>query len=306
MTSHCLDVIYVAACRRDCRFTRICVASIRQFYPDVPIRILAGGPLQPGLSEELQRYWNAWPADLPSGDWGWGFIKLEPLFGPAGERFLVLDSDTALVGPVLGIWADAQADCGAQFLVDEEPQTPADTRRLYYDWRRLRRLDPTARPPRFVFNSGQWFGTAGLLQRRDFLPLISWDPMPPRLRHRDLFMPGDQGILNYVINQRASDAALIVCRRRIMRWPGHGLAGISAAAIAAGRSPALIVHWAGFKAARLGALPGADLLRFFEARYYDRLPAGPCRRQLAAVYQPLRHWTGTWQRRLRHGRHRVR
>jgi hypothetical protein len=63
----------------------------------------------------------------------------------------------------------------------------------------------------------------------------------------------------------------------------------------------LIVHWAGFKAARLGALPGADLLRFFEARYYDRLPAGPCRRQLAAVYQPLRHWTGAWQRRLRHG-----
>jgi len=301
MTPACLDAIYVAASSRDSRFTRICVASIRHFYPQVPIRILAGGPLQPGLSQELQRHWNAWPAALPSGDWGWGFIKLEPLFGPAGERFLVLDSDTAFVGPVLEIWADAWARCGAHFLVDDELQTTADTQRLYYDWRKLRRIDPAASPPQFVFNSGQWFGTAGLLQRRDFLPLINWDAMPPRLRHRDLFMPGDQGILNYVINQRALQGALIVCRRPIMRWPGHGLAGISAAAIAAGRCPALIVHWAGFKAARLGALPGADLLRFFEARYYGRLPAGRCRRQLAALAQPLHHWAGAWRQRLRHG-----
>lgn len=172
MTPGCLDAIYVAASARDARFTRICVASIRWFYPDAPIRILVGGPLQPGLREELQTHWNAVPVDLPGGDWGWGFIKLEPLFGPVGERFLVLDSDTAFVGPVLATWAEAWQQSGAEFLVDEEPQTPADTRRLYYNWRQLLAIDPAARPPRFVFNSGQWFGTAGLLQRQDFLPQI--------------------------------------------------------------------------------------------------------------------------------------
>jgi hypothetical protein len=301
MTPGCLDAIYVAASAKDDRFTRICVASIRWFYPDAPIRILAGGPLQPDLRRELQHHWNAAPVDLPAGDWGWGFIKLEPLFGPAGERFLVLDSDTTFVGPVLATWAEAWQQCGADFLVDEEPQTPADTRRLYYDWRQLQTIDPAARPPQFLFNSGQWFGTAGLLQRRDFLPFIDWDMMPPRLRHSTALMPGDQGILNYVMNQKSYDGQVSVCRRPILRWPGHGLAGVSAAAIAAGRSPALIVHWAGFKAARLGALPGADILRFFEARYYERLPAGRCRQQWAALRHPLRHWSAGWRQRLQHG-----
>src|SRR5579864_5917378 len=76
-----IDCIYIAACARDARLTRICVASIRYFYPEVPIRLLAGDILQCGLAEELHRYWGVGLVDLPSGDYGWGLVKLEPLFG---------------------------------------------------------------------------------------------------------------------------------------------------------------------------------------------------------------------------------
>src|SRR5580693_2301981 len=77
-----VDCIYIAASAADARYTRICVASVRYFYPEIPIRILAGGTLQRGLAAELRKCWNVEIADLPIyGDYGWGFVKLEALFG---------------------------------------------------------------------------------------------------------------------------------------------------------------------------------------------------------------------------------
>jgi hypothetical protein len=271
-----VECIYIAASARDARYTRICVASVRYFYPDVAIKLLAGGPLERGLADELRYYWNVGMADLPSGDYGWGFVKLEPLFGPRGERFLVLDSDTVMAGPVLDLCSGSDAP----FIVDDETQSEADTRRLYYDWRLLSQIDPEAQPPRFVFNSGQWFGTAGMLARLDFGPWLEWT-MPRRLRYPAIFKQGDQGVFNYMVNQKAAAGGLNVRRRKIMRWPGHGMDGVSAASVADRTAPPLVVHWAGMKKPRLGDMTGAGLLQFFEKRYFQRLPAGSVRRVVA-------------------------
>ncbi|HUU97636.1 MAG TPA: hypothetical protein VM487_18020 [Phycisphaerae bacterium] len=274
-----MNCIYVTASALDARYTRICVASIRHFYPDVAIKLLPGGALEDGLQHEVARYWNVGMAEVRCGDWGWGFVKLEPLFGPPGKRFLVLDSDTVFVGDVLGTWADSTA----YFLVDDEQQSEADTQRLYYNWRKIAVVDPAARPPRFVFNSGQWFGTSGIVTREDFGLLIDWSRMPPKLRHPDLLMPGDQGVLNYVLNQKAMIDGVSVERRKIMRWPGHGMDGISAATVAGHEAPPIVVHWAGFKKPYLGAMPGADVLALFEKAYYAKIPFGPLLRRLRAA-----------------------
>jgi len=277
-----LDCVYIAASANDARFTRICVASIRQFYPTVAIKLLAGHRLEAGLAPELKRYWDVGVADLPVRDWGWGFIKLEPLFGPPGETFLVVDSDTVMTGPVLDIW---NAD-PASFLVDDEQQTESDTHRLYYDWQRVRAVDSTAVPPTFVFNSGQWFGTAGVLTRNDFAAWIDWSDPRPRHRHTGLFMPGDQGILNYVFNQHAALNGLDVSRRKLLLWPGHGMSGITATAISTGSAPARIIHWAGLKTSRLSAMRGSDILAYFERAYYERLPRGTAHRTLRRITYP--------------------
>lgn len=166
-----VDCIYIAASTHDARYTRICVASVRYFYPEIPIRLLVGGRLQRGLPDELQKYWNVGTANLSTtGDFGWGFVKLEVLFGKPGERFLVLDSDTVLTGPVVDLWSK----CGLPFLVDDEKQSDDDTKGLYYDWEKVRKIDPSAQQAEFVFNSGQWFGTAGVLTRDDFAPWLAW------------------------------------------------------------------------------------------------------------------------------------
>jgi hypothetical protein len=284
-----IDRIYIAASTRDARYTRICVASIRYFYPEVPIWLLVGGRLERGLADELRYHWGVRTADLPGGDYGWGFVKLEALFGQCGEKFLVLDSDTVLAGPVLGLWNGDRAP----FLVDDEKQTEAKTKGLYYDWEKMRDIDPNARPPQFVFNTGQWFGTAGVLTRADFAPWIEWT-MPRRTRPAGQFKNGEQGILNYVLNRKVSVDSLAVDRRRIMCWPGHSMDGLSADLVSKGAGLPVIVHWAGMKKPRQRDLVGADLLGFFEGYYYGRLPMGGVRRAFASVRAPL----GYWQRAL--------
>ncbi len=280
-----IDRVYIAASARDARYTRICVASVRYFYPDIPIRLLVGGHLQRGLARELQQYWNVGTADLPRGEYGWGFVKLEALFAPPGERFLVLDSDTVLTGRVLDLWGQS---C-APFLVDDEKQSEADVKRLYYDWEKVRETDPNAGPPQFVINSGQWFGTAGVLTRDDFAPWVEWT-MPRRLRHPEYFMPGDQGILNYVLNQKAAIDGLRVERRQLMRWPGHSMEGLDAETVSKRAAAPRVVHWAGVKRARQRDMMGADLLAYFEKVYYQRLPVGGARRLFAGYRDALSQW----------------
>jgi hypothetical protein len=271
-----VDCIYLAACARDARLTRICIASIRFFYPDVHIKLLAGDIIQSGLAAEVKKFWNVDLVALPIGDYGWGMIKLEPLFGPSGQRFMVLDVDTVFTGKVL----DLRKQSVAPFLVDDEHLSDADFGRLYYDWHKLREIDPNVQSARKAFNVGQWFGTAGVVKREEFDPWVEWT-LPRRLRCPDLFMGGDQGICNYVILQKEALAGLRIDRRTFMRWPGNGMADLSVDRVASGVAPPLVVHWAGMKAIFLRNMAGADLLRFFEGFYYMKLPAGRLRRILA-------------------------
>ena len=280
-----VDCVYIAACARDARLTRICVASIRYFYPDIPIRLLAGDILQRGLAGELHRYWGVELVDLPEGDYGWGLVKLEPLFGPPGESFLVVDVDTAFTGPVL----DLRSESDAPFFVDNEQLSDADFKRLYYDWDKLREIDPKVQSARSAFNVGQWFGTAGLVKREELGPWIEW-ALPRRLRYPDLFMGGDQGVMNYVILQKEAFEGLRIERRTIMRWPGHSMEGLNAESIAKRTAPPLVIHWAGMKKTALRHMVGGDILLFFEKFYYTRLPAGGLRRWFAICQHFLIHW----------------
>jgi hypothetical protein len=280
-----VDRVYVAACARDVRLMRICVASIRYFHPDAPIQILAGGVLPAGAIAELRRHWGIEVASLPRGDYGWGFVKLEPLFGPPSQRFLVLDADTVFTGKVL----DAHADSVAPFLVDDERFSDAEFKRLYYDWEALTASDPAAVRGR-AFNVGQWFGTAGLIGREAFDPWLEWT-LPRRLRRTDAFMGGDQGVLNYVLLQEEAQGGVEIDRRPLMRWPGHGLDGLDPASVSAGTAPPLVIHWAGMKANLLRGMPGGDLLQFFEDRYYERLPLGRFRRRLALWRHLWTQWS---------------
>ena len=286
-----VDVVYIAASGADTRLARVCIASVRLFYPNVPIRILPGGAISAAHLHEFKRYSNVDVAGIPVGDYGWGFVKLEALFGPAGERFLVLDSDTVITGPVLQLWESG----GAPFLVNYETPSQSEICQIYYDWEKVRQIDGASLPPKFLFNSGQWFGTAGLISREDLSPLIEWS-FPRRLRHPEPFMPGDQGVLNYLLNQKMQHNRFRVDRLPLMVWPGRGMQGLTAQGISDGTAPATIVHWAGMKKALHRNMVGCDLLKFFEECYYHRISAG----SLEMIYdQTLDIFVSQWYRAFR-------
>jgi hypothetical protein len=128
-----------------------------------------------------------------------------------------------------------------------------------------------------------------VLTREDFAPWVEWT-LPRKLRYPEHFMPGDQGILNYVFNRKVALDGLRVERHQIMRWPGHSMAGLDAETVRKCAAEPLVVHWAGVKKARQRDTIGADLLECFERAYYQRLPAGETRRLLAGYRDAVSHW----------------
>lgn len=291
-----VDCIYIGAFGGDPRLTRICLASIRYFYPDISLRVLPGSPLRRNLVKEMKRYWNADVADLPDAglDYGSGFVKLEPLFAPVGERFLMIDADTVLSGPVLDIWREGDAP----FLVDEEEQPDNEIKRLYFDWEKIAEVLPETKRPQYVFNTGQWFGTGGLVTREDFSSLVEWT-MPRKLHYPKHFMTGDQGIQNYVFNHRAAAGNLEVQRKKIMFWPVHAMDGMDAEHLAARTAPAYVVHWAGLKQRWLSDMVRPDMLEFFERYYYSRVPFGGVLRPVRAALDIAQQWLHKQRVRIR-------
>jgi hypothetical protein len=113
-----------------------------------------------------------------------------------------------------------------------------------------------------------------------------------------VFKNGDQGVLNFIVNEQARLGKIRVARVPLMRWPGHGMQGLDADQVAKRTAAPLVVHWAGMKKARQRDMVGADLLAYFENNYYKRLPAGGARRILDISRDYLFQWLHSIQVRM--------
>ncbi|MDB4911623.1 MAG: hypothetical protein JWO39_2446 [Gemmatimonadetes bacterium] len=281
-----IDRVYIAAHRKDLRLTRICVASVRRWYPDIPVFLLKDETNGTFSTREIEATWNVrvWPTKERS--FGWGFIKLEPLFDTERHRFLMLDSDIVFLGKVI----DALERFDADFVVQEETQPPSDVPDLYFDAAKIRAsFNPGLRDPEFTFNTGQYVGTSGLVAREDFSNLVEWS-QPRRVRYGDMFNPGDQGVLNYDVLEKLADLSISVARTPFMKWGKVEMSPFEVASLD-GYSPyPFVIHWAGLKHLRLRRMLRADILSHFEAAYYRRLAFGHARRWARLVGDETERW----------------
>jgi len=259
-----VDCIYVNTYRYDYMHLRICIASIRYWYPDFPvflIKDLASGNFN---TKSLEKKWKLRVLNTPFKLYGWGFGKLEPLFFHDDHHFLVVDSDTVFTGFVL----DEVRDTAADFIVDEETQPAEEVSRLYYKTEQLKEFLPGFQYPGYTFNSGQWFGTSNRISKEDIKELVDWKPMP-RLKHPGCFMPGDQGILNAILHYKEAKGEVSVNRKKIMLWPkDDGAARVDLEAIRTKQGQFhFIIHWAGLKRDRLQDHERYDILKFYLGQY---------------------------------------
>ncbi|MEO6209678.1 MAG: hypothetical protein ABIQ10_06070 [Gemmatimonadaceae bacterium] len=262
------------------------MASIRQWYPEIPIFLLKDDVSGPFCTREIEDVWNVqlWPTAERS--FGWGFIKLEPLFGAERIRYLILDSDIVFLGRVI----DALEKFDTDFVVQQELQPERDVAPLYFDSARIRAsINPVFPGPSFTFNSGQYVATAGLVSREDFGDLVVWSE-PRRVRYPDMFNAGDQGVLNYVVNQRAAAGAITVARTPFMKWSREEMSEFAVAMLGEASPYPFVIHWAGLKKARLGQMLRADILRHFEGAYYAKVSNGFTRRRSRILRTEIERW----------------
>ncbi len=260
-----ISKIVISTCRNDLRLTRICVASVRYWYPEIPIYLICDYGQGLFNTSEIEEKWNVKIFKTAKKDFGWGFAKLEPLFQPERKRFLIVDSDTVFTGPVL----DELNKSSADFIVDDETQAADDIKRLYFDKDRLKEIDPSFHPSGKNFNTGQWVGMSGRLTRHHFDNVLAWGK-PPILKYPECFMQADQGILNYVLEKLAHQGEISLDRVNLMLWAPRDLEHIELDRLISASPYRQVIHWAGVKKPYLKRMIRADILDFFERFYYSR------------------------------------
>jgi hypothetical protein len=277
-----IDRIYIAGCRVDYPFTRCCVASIRRWYPKIPITLIKDESHGAYDTRELESYWDVEPFKTATQVFGWGWPKLEPLFLATNERCLIIDSDIVFIGKVLDRLEEHEDD----FIVAEVSHPPEEIKAHYFDLEKLKRFDPDFVFPNYTFNTGQMVVTTGILKRQDFEPFVRFSE-PRRLLHPDVFKLNDQGLLNYVLGRKYQLGEISLRRVEFMWWAGW----LEEHAVELERldddSPyPFLVHWAGPKEASFHRARNADLLRYFEALYYSGVAGGVARGQRGPERRP--------------------
>lgn len=262
--------IFIAGYRRDVRFTRCSVASIRRWYPRIGITLIKDEIAGPYDTSDLERHFGVEVFPTPVKQFGWGMSKLEPLFLSSRERCLIIDSDVLFMGRVLDDLESHQED----FVVVDETHPMEEIRRHYLDDRAIQRLYPTFKFPGYVFNTGQIVTTTGIFQRDDFAPFVCFQE-PREALQPEVFFCGEQGFLNYLVLSRLQTGSISLKRAYFMHWAGGMNPEDVSTARLSDRSPyKFLVHWAGAKAESLSAAPMNHLLEYFEAEYYCGIAQG--------------------------------
>jgi hypothetical protein len=246
------------------------VASIRYWYPAIPIFLIKDSFNGEFSTEEIERVWKIKIYQTANRYFGWGMSKLEPVFTERGTRMLILDSDTVFAGRVL----DRLEQFPQQFVVSFEKQPAQRVKEIYFDLDKLREFDAAFVYAGDTFNTGQYVATGGILRREDFTG-VNWETSPPSLRHPEIFKNGEQGILNYVLLKKAAAGELTVAGESFMRWPGYGIDDISVENLHDASPYQSVIHWAGLTRSRLSSMIRHDILQFFENYYYSRISLGP-------------------------------
>jgi hypothetical protein len=279
-----IDRIIITCCQRDFWLTRICVASIRYWHPDVPIGLLKDVSLGDFSTRELEEHWNVSPVIVPDPARG-PFTKLEAFHLPGRQRILLLDSDTVFLGPLL----EKLEACEGDFVVNwggTKPLTPEKkqkhARNGYYLIPEIHRFFPDLEVPDFFFNSGHLVLTTSLLSRETVETNLEGTPPRQTLRNASVFRCYDQGLLNVLLRLMEQRGQCTVRTCDFVLWSRHPemMDGLDIARLADRRGYPFLIHWAEAKSFCKSGFTRGDLLGFYEDYYYSRIPAGDWKRNL--------------------------
>jgi hypothetical protein len=274
---HKIERIYIACYKYDFWQTKICVASIRKWYPLIEIYLIKDNLAGHFNSKELELKYQVKSANLVYDKFGWGVSKFEPYFEKEQRKFLILDSDIVFLGPVI----DHLNDFNQPFVVSanyfDEDKTDI-IKRTYYDIDKIQsELDPGFVYPGYVFNTGQIVGTSGIFNRNDLNDFIAWGN-PSKLRMPHVLSNADQGILNYFFHKQEQTGILEIGKGDFMVWGYHEKVNdFDLDTIINGKGYPKLIHWAG-NISNFDTMMRQDIIEYYQKLYYEDFRFGNIKR----------------------------
>jgi len=271
-----IEAIVICCFKRDLHLLRICISSIRYWYPNIPILLLKDEGHGKFSTKEMESAWDVGVLETVFKKGGWGLTKLEALFAPNRSKVLLLDSDTVFIGPVL----DHLNDFNEDFIVTGVKSDDPDFYLIPRDYIAVDKVkdsfDPEYEYPGYGFNSGQVVITRGIFERSDFVNLVDFSPDGFRALAPDgLFPYADQGIFNYALSKKAQKGQCTVRYDEFWYWSGlDEVSNVSLERIRNKQGYTRIIHWAGTKSHFISRMHRSDILLFFESQYYEIFAAG--------------------------------
>lgn len=287
-----IDRVYISNYKGDVRFLRPCVASIRTWYPEIPITIiqdLNGGAYR---LDEACAAWNLELYETEVQRFGSGWSRLEPLFHTQPERFLYLDADIVFTGRVI----DELEQYDEEVVLTAQESRPDQIARHWFDLEKLAAFDPAFVFQGCAYNVGLFVANAGIVNKEDLEHLIMFSE-PRRALHPEMLLLYESGPLNYVFLKKAQEGKLTIGVSDVMRFcPSTRMPEIELDSLEKGTEPPYALHWAGgMKHRPFGLLPNGHVLRHFVDHYHTRV-AGGKPKQTWRAFQEQAQWIG---RRLR-------
>lgn len=280
-----IEGVAISCYRFDVELTRLCVASIRFWYPHIPIWLLKDRHYGDFDTREIEKYWNVQVYPGRQKTLGWGFGKLEVMTELPARRLLLLDSDVVFAGRVI----DRLERFDEDLVVDKEDFDATAVEVQFFPPDKLRQLDPEFAFPDYGFNTGQIVATTGRLHKQDFNGLLDWQTRT--VKHPEVFKKGEQGLFNYVVLRKVQHGELTIHREPFMVWPGEAARAehIHLEGLTSEGRQQQVIHWAGLGWGKaLKEMPRPEILLHFEDIYYSRLPLGAWLRQ----WRRVRLWLG--------------
>ncbi|MDD1443968.1 hypothetical protein MEO93_27235 [Dolichospermum sp. ST_sed3] len=271
--------IVVFANRKDFCLTKICISSIRYYYPDVEIFIVKDKLNGNFNTRRLCKAFNIGILDLGRKYYGWGAAKIHFILNKdiPRKRYLCLDSDIIFVGRFL----DKLASMQEEFIVNpdwhDDPHHK-DVVDLYIDITKIKKYYPDFNYPGYFFNTGQFVATPGIINEVYFSK--AFDPLNyPYYKDSDTFPLVDQGVINAVLPIFGKRENLKIGTLGFMAWSVSFFNDSDNQRFEKfedGEIP-LLVHYAGdIRTHHLEKMKGVNLLKKFQQMYLLKLSKTAC------------------------------
>lgn len=264
--------IVIFANRKDYFFTKICITSIRYFYPDNKIYLVKDNLNGPFCTKQFRKMYGVAILKLSKKYFGWSAAKIHFLLDKKipVKRYLCLDSDIVFLGKVLDKFEDESFPFVVHPAYVEDPHTEL-YKNQYIDVSKVNDFCEGYSYPGYFFNAGQTIVTPGIITTEHLKTSFNPSRFPYYL-NQQFFKTVDQSILNAVfptLKNKVGVSDFVV-------WSGNYFndkPDVKFEKYASGETKYLL-HYAGdLRTYQIDRMKGRAILSHYKEIYLNRMPA---------------------------------